>query len=113
MAKQLFSKFDQTLFSRSYLVTIGLLLMSISTLILSALEGIDSTSYILLSLIFTMGLLSLCVGFIVSKSKIDTWADAFSKHEISIIVVVLSVPIYLVMYKGRQALIRARNSQHP
>lgn len=112
MAKELLSTFDQTLFSRSYLVTVGLLLISTSILILSAIEGIDSTSYVLLSLIFVLGLLSLCVGFIVSKSKIDAWAAAFSKHEISIIVIILSVPTYLVMYKARQALMRVRNSNH-
>ncbi len=55
MAKELLSTFDQTLFSRSYLVTVGLLLISISILILSAIEGIDSTSYVLLSLIFVLG----------------------------------------------------------
>lgn len=95
------SKETWALYCRSYLLTVGLLLMAGSAF---TLYLVSSGSIILpwwgLSLVG--GLLSggaalIGVGLWGSHARVDKWANAASTHEASIILMIISYPAYVVV----------------
>jgi hypothetical protein len=54
-------------------------------------------SYFLFFGIPILGLVLIGVGLLASGSRIEKWADGMSRHEASIIVMILTLPVFLVM----------------
>ncbi len=92
---------DQALFSRSYLLTIGLLMFAGGSVVgyvawNGSLElkwwGMLVTSAIILG-----GALLFGIGLFGPDTKMERWADIASSHEASIILMVVSYPVYLIL----------------
>lgn len=102
MAKAWFSRFDETIISRSYLVTIGGLFVSLSgCLTLTLIDSIEWGGLAIVLFTFFLGLCCIGIGFFSSSKRATEWADACSKHETSILIIFLAIPVYYVWMKIR------------
>ncbi len=106
MATAWFSKFDETIFSRSYLVTIGGLCVSLSVLALILIGSIEWVGLTIALLTLSLGLCCIGIGFCSSSKRAIEWADACSKHEASILIMLLAVPLYYAWINIRSLLVR-------
>lgn len=106
MAKAWFSKFDETIFSRSYLVTIGGLCVSLSVLALILIGSIEWVGLTISFLTLFLGLCCIGIGFCSSSKRAVEWADACSKHEASILIMFLAIPLYYAWINIRSLLVR-------
>lgn len=90
-----------TLFLRSYLITLGLILASggvgavlfdwSEKLSLGWLGGIIAVA------IAVLGAALLLVGIFGSAARVDIWTDRASIHEGSILVAIVALPLFLLM----------------
>ncbi|MHB2105810.1 hypothetical protein OC523_006640 [Vibrio vulnificus] len=106
MAKAWFSKFDETIFSRSYLVTIGGLCVSLPVLALILIGSIEWVGLTIALLTLFLGLCCIGIGFCSSSKRAIEWADACSKHEASILIMFLAIPLYYAWINIRSLLAR-------
>ncbi|WP_158667345.1 hypothetical protein [Agrobacterium bohemicum] len=89
------------LYCRSYLVTIGLLMLAGSAFTLYlAYNGSIFLQWWALAIIGTLvcgGAALIGIGLLGSHSLVDKWADAASSHEASVVLMVISFPVYCVL----------------
>lgn len=89
------------LYCRSYLLTVGFLLLAGSLFSLSlVLNGSIIWPWWGLAVavaVASCGAALFGVGIFGSNSRMDKWADAASTHEASIMLMVISYPTYLIV----------------
>ncbi len=100
MSKRL-RQLDQALFSRSYLLTIGLLMFVGASVVgyvawNGALE-LEWWGVLVVAAIILGGALLFGFGLFGSDTRMEGWADGASTHEASIILFVISYPVYLLL----------------
>ncbi|NTE86767.1 hypothetical protein [Agrobacterium rubi] len=100
MSKRL-RQLDQALFSRSYLLTIGLL-MFVGASVVGYVAWNDSLQLewwgvLLVAAIILGGALLFGFGLFGSDTRMEGWADGASTHEASTILFVISYPVYLIL----------------
>ena len=88
-------------YCRSYLVTLGLAFAALSILI-SQLDGAAIATWpwwgFVLFAIFSLGGIGLVLfGLLGPSSRMESWAEASSRHEASLIIMALAYPVYLVL----------------
>ena len=89
------------MYERSYLVTLGLAFIGVMAFVWKK-QG-DKFSewspwfYFVFFGIPILGLVLIGVGLLASRGRIEKWADGMSRHEASIIVMILALPVFLVM----------------
>ena len=88
-------------YGRSYLVTLGLVFIGVMAFLWKK-QG-DKFSEWPLWFYFVsfglpiLGLVLIGVGLLASGARIEKWADGMSRHEASIVVMILALPVFLVM----------------
>jgi hypothetical protein len=88
-------------YERSYLVTAGLALIGLPAFVWYR-QGDEFAEWptlvwLLLAALAVLGLWLVGLGFMASRKRIENWAEALSKHEAGIILMILAYPVYLVM----------------
>jgi len=98
---KLVDNFSWPIYCRSYLATLGSLLIGLGTLIVSRQsDGIDSLSpgwQLGLGLALFVGAILAIAGLFGSSRTIERWADSWSGHEIAFVVMLLALPLYLLL----------------
>lgn len=88
-------------YERSYLVTLGLAFIAVTGLIWRKQGDTLSEWPTWACLVFfglpVLGLVLVLVGFLARREQIEKWADRASRHEASIILMILAFPVFLVM----------------
>ena len=97
-----FSELDEDIFSRSYLVTLGGLFAVISVFVVSLLDSSQHIEYVIMSVIISLGLICICVGVFFSSQKAKAFAESASKHEVCVVILFLSMPLYWIWTKLRR-----------
>ncbi|WP_421360922.1 hypothetical protein [Agrobacterium rosae] len=89
------------LYCRSYLVTVGLLMFAGSAFTLYLAYGnLVVLRWWVLGMVVAMvfgGAALTGIGLFGSPSRVDRWADAASSHEASVVLMVISFPVYCVL----------------
>ena len=89
------------IYERSYLVTLGLVFIGVMAFVWQK-QG-DKPSewpmwfYFILFGVPILGLVLIGFGLLASRARIEKWAEGMSRHEASIIVMILALPVFLVM----------------
>jgi cytochrome bd-type quinol oxidase subunit 2 len=101
MPKKLKVRDTTATYCRSYLVTFGLLFVALSILIWRR-DGAQIAlwpwwGFVLLAVFLLGGIALALFGLFGPSSKMESWADAASTHEASLIIMVLAYPVYLVL----------------
>lgn len=101
IVSRLIANFSWPIYCRSYLVTLGAILVGLGCLIVARQSGgIGSLSpgyQLALGLALLIGMLLVLAGLLGSSRLIEGWADAWSRHEIALVLMLLAVPLYLVL----------------
>ncbi len=87
---------DESIFARSYLVTMGGTFISISSLVFTSWGSDELFGLIILLLLALVGLCCLCIGFFASSKRAIAWAEGSSNHEVCIVLIFLSIPVYFI-----------------
>jgi hypothetical protein len=100
MTKRL-RELDQALFSRSYLLTIGFMMFAVASVFgyvaWSEALQLEWWGVVMTCAVILLGASLFAVGIFGSNTKMEGWADAASTHEASIILMVISYPVYLIL----------------
>ena len=101
MSKKRKARNTTATYARSYLVTLGLAFTALGFFMLQW-ESAEIASwpwwgFVLLGVILSGGLGLVLFGLLGASSKMESWADAASSHEASLIIVALAYPVYLVL----------------
>lgn len=88
-------------YERSYLVTLGLAFLGVTAFV-GFKQGSTFSEWSLWAYagffgLLLLGLWLLGVGFLASRARIDKWADWSSRHEASLLIMVLAFPVFLLM----------------
>jgi hypothetical protein len=88
-------------YCRSYLVTLGLA-FAVFSIFIFQLDGAAIATWpwwgFVLFAIFLVGGIGLVLfGLLGPSSKMESWAEVSSRHEASLIIMVLAYPVYLVL----------------
>lgn len=88
-------------YERSYLVTAGLAFIGLPAFVWHR-QADDFAewpvwAWLLLAALAVLGLCLVGLGFVASRKRIENWAEALSKHEAGVILIILAYPVYLVM----------------
>lgn len=88
-------------YCRSYLVTLGLIFSALSAFVLGR-DGAEIATWPWWGLLLVVALLGGGIGLVLfgllgPSSKMESWAEVTSRHEASLIVMVLAYPVYLVL----------------
>jgi hypothetical protein len=103
------SKNSWVTYERSYLVTAGLALIGLPAFIWhrqgDAFAEWPVWAWLLFAALPSLGFGLIGLGFLASRKRIEGWAEALSKHEAGIILMILAYPVYLVMslFDGRKS----------
>ncbi len=96
------------LYCRSYLLTVGLLMIAGSAFtIYLGMSGsivLPWWGLVIVGALLLGGPVLIGIGLLGSHSRVDKWAGAASSHEASIILMIISFPAYLILkpfYKSR------------
>lgn len=96
------------LYCRSYLLTVGLLMMAgLAFTIYLGTSGsivLPWWGIVIVGALLLGGATMIGIGLLGSQSRVDKWADAASSHEASIILTIISLPTYLLLkrfYRSR------------
>ena len=89
------------MYERSYLVTLGLAFIGVMAFVWKK-QGDEFSEWPAWSYFFffglpILGLVLIGVGLLASRARIEKWADGMSRHEASILVMILALPVFLVM----------------
>jgi hypothetical protein len=87
-------------YSRCFLLTLGLLFVGLSAWGLLDADDRDSWPAWLQPVMIGMlilGLLVLAVAFFGSRKDAESWANAGSQHEASIILLIIAAPLYFTL----------------
>ncbi len=88
-------------YERSYLVTLGLAFIAVTAFIWtkqgSTFAEWPTWAYFVFFGLPTLGLILIGVGLIASPDQIQQWADGASRHEASIIIMIVAFPVFLIM----------------
>lgn len=98
---KLADRFSWSLYCRSYLITLGLLLAGCAAwAVTRAPNGFGSLSAPFrfgVAVAVTAGIGLVVGGLAGSKAAIKRWADSWSKHDIAFPVMLIAVPVYVVL----------------
>ena len=88
-------------YCRSYLVTLGLIFAALSIFIWQH-DGADVATwpwwgFALLAVFLLGGIALVLFGLFGPSDKMESWAEASSRHEASLLVMALAYPVYLVL----------------
>lgn len=88
-------------YSRSYLVTLGLALITLAVFIWmregDTFSRWPTWSYFLFFGFPTLGMVLIGVGLFARRNQVEKWADYASRHEASIVLMMVAVPVYLLL----------------
>jgi hypothetical protein len=88
-------------YGRSFLLTLGLLFIAIPCWVWHKQGDRASEwptfSWILFWGVGVLGVILLLVGLLASARAVEWWADAASRHEASIIVMVIAAPVHFLL----------------
>lgn len=100
MSRKKRSSLDPT-YCRAYLVTLGL---ALTVLAGGLCWGMDAGAgaaggwtVVLVAGMGTAGIALLLAGLLGPSERMEAWADSASRHEASLLVLVLAYPVYLVL----------------
>lgn len=99
MSRKTNSGLDPT-YCRAYLVTLGLALAAFAGGLFFGLEAgaADAGGWgVVLAGMGAMGIGLLLVGLLAPSECMEAWVDSTSRHEASLLVMVLAYPVYLVL----------------
>lgn len=99
MPKKL-NKEDPTLYFRSFLLTLGIFFLAVAAYVLiKELPSISDFGLAMVSGIAIIGFTLILIGIFGSKKKVEKWANDASKHELTIILMLMAYPAYLITKK--------------
>ena len=92
---------DWVSYGRSFLLTLGLLFVGLPCWVWHK-QGDRASDWPMFSWVLfwgvgSMGVILLLVGLLASPRAVEWWADAASKHEASIVVMVIAAPVYFLL----------------
>jgi hypothetical protein len=89
------------IYERSYLVTLGLAFVALTAFIWNkqgeSFSEWPTWSYFLFFSFPVLGLGLISMGWLASRAKIEKWFDAASRHEASVVIMVVAFPVFLLM----------------
>ena len=98
---KLVDSFSWPIYCRSYLATMGGLLIGLGCLIVARQSGgISSLSpgwQLALAVALFIGAFLIVAGFLGPSRMIERWANSWSRHEIAFVIMILALPLYLVL----------------
>jgi uncharacterized membrane protein len=103
MPRKLKAQDTTATFCRSYLVTLGLAFAAFGIFIWYR-DGAEAWPWWLLTLFVLGGVVTLLFGLLGPTSRMEDWAEVSARNDASLIIMVLSYPVYLVLspfYDGR------------
>jgi hypothetical protein len=104
MSRKRRSRDSTATFCRSYLVTLGLAFIALSIFIWHRDGGGVATwpwwGFALLAVFFFGGFSLISFGLLGPSSKMESWAEISSRHEASLIIIVLAYPVYLLLVRS-------------
>ena len=85
-------------YGRSYLVTFGLLFAGLGVLFWPGpTADVGTDALLVMGLFFAGGLGVLLLGLLGPDHRMERWADALSTHEVSLVIMLLAYPVYLLL----------------
>lgn len=88
-------------YERSYLVTLGLIFIALTAFIWKkqgdSLAEWPTWSCFIFFACPILGLILVAVGVLADREQIEKWADGASRHEASVIIMIVAFPVFLVM----------------
>jgi len=88
-------------YERSYLVTLGLAFIALTAFIWtkqgSAFADWPTWAYFIFFGFPILGLLLIGLGLLAGRDQIEKWAEVASRHEASIVIMIVAFPVFLVM----------------
>jgi len=92
---------DLKAFCRSYLVTTGLAFFAAGVLMVVR-DGANSAAwpwwvYLIMGTFLLGGLALMLLGLLGPEEKMETWADVASRHEASLVLMIVAYPVYLLL----------------
>jgi hypothetical protein len=93
--------FSWPVYCRSYLTTLGGLLIGLCCLI-AGRESVGVSAHspawqLGFGLALLVGVLLILVGLVGKSRTIEKWADSWSRHEIAFAIMLLALPLYFVL----------------
>lgn len=88
-------------YERSYLVTLGLAFIALTAFIWTKqgdkFSEWPTWSYFVFFGFPVLGLVLIGVGLLAGSHQIEKWADGASRHEASILIMIIAFPVFLLM----------------
>lgn len=87
-------------YCRSYLITLGLIFSALGIFILQSGGAAVAWAwweFILLAAMLIGGVALMLFGLFGPSSRMESWAEASSRHEASFIIMALAYPVYLAL----------------
>ena len=88
-------------YERSYLVTLGLAFIALTAFIWTKQGNKFSEwptwSYFVFFGFPLLGLILMGLGVLAGRDQIEKWADSASRHEASVLIMIVAFPVFLVM----------------
>jgi hypothetical protein len=88
-------------YGRSYLVTLGLAFIGVMVFVWnkqgSRFSEWPAWSYFAFFGLPALGVVLIAIGLFANPAQIKKWTDAASRHEASIIIMIVALPVYALM----------------
>jgi hypothetical protein len=88
-------------YERSYLVTLGLAFIALTIFIWTKqgdrFSEWPTWSYFVFFGLPVLGLVLIGIGLLAGREQIEKWADGASRHEASIVIMIVAFPVFLLM----------------
>ena len=88
-------------YGRSYLVTLGLAFILVMVFVWnkqgSTFSEWPGWSYFAFFGLPALGVVLIAIGLFANQAQVEKWADGASRHEASIIIMIVALPVYALM----------------